>query len=124
MKKGGTMILVIVTAMFVAFTAGLLAGRHFTKKPVTVQPIKTEYASIQGDTNTGDVSSGNGKININTASALILDTLPGIGPVLAERIISYREEHGPFSSIEDLGNVEGIGSKTLLEIFDLITVED
>jgi len=123
MKKGGTTVLLIVTAMFVAFTAGVLLGRHFTKAPVSIQPIQKEYIS---STNSAipSASSNSGKININTASAVLLDTLPGIGPVLAERIVTYREENGPFSSAEDIGLVEGIGSKTLLEILNLITVED
>ena len=123
MKKGGTMVLVFITAIFVAFTAGMLFGRNYTKTPVTVQPVITEYVS-SNNTVSSTLSSKSGLININTASSVLLDTLPGIGPVLAERIINYRNANGPFSSIEDLGNVEGIGSKTLLEILNLITVED
>ena len=63
-------------------------------------------------------------ININTASENILDTLPGIGPVLARRIVEYREEHGPFENTTDLTLVEGIGAEKLIAILDLITVED
>ncbi len=51
------------------------------------------------------------KVNINTASASQLETLPGIGPSLANKIISYREEKGPFQSLEDLMEVSGIGDK-------------
>src|SRR5262249_54737015 len=47
-------------------------------------------------------------ININTASAATLDTLPGIGPVLAGRIVTYRETHGPFRSVDELAAVDGI----------------
>lgn len=124
MKKGGTMVLVVVTAMFVAFTAGMMFGRHFIREPVTVQPIRTENAAPSVSPANDNSSNSDGKININTAPAVLLDTLPGIGPVLAERIVDYRIENGPFESIEMLGEVEGIGSKTLLEILNLITVED
>ena len=124
MKKGGTTALLLISALFLGFIAGMLFGQHFGKDPVMVQPIKTEY--ITQSASSGIQSTGNtsGKININTASAVVLETLPGIGPVLAERIITYRTENGPFSSVEALSKVEGIGSKTLLEILNLITVED
>lgn len=55
--------------------------------------------------------AGENKININTATASQLETLPGIGPSLAEKIISYRNEKGPFQSLQDLKNVSGIGDK-------------
>lgn len=124
MKKGSTMILLVITAMFVAFTAGMLLGRNYSKHPVTVQPVITEYVSSNSAAVAAAGTNSSGLININTASSVLLDTLPGIGPVLAERIIEYRETNGPFAAVEDLGNVEGIGSKTLLEILNLITVED
>lgn len=63
------------------------------------------------------------KININTASAEDLDFLPGIGAVLAERIVDYREEHGGFRSLEEIKEVSGIGDATYEEIRDLITLE-
>ncbi|MBI2333749.1 MAG: ComEA family DNA-binding protein [Chloroflexi bacterium] len=60
-------------------------------------------------------------ININTASLEELDSLPGIGPTIAQRIIDYRDENGPFQTIEDLMNVSGIGPSTFDQIKDLIT---
>jgi len=63
-----------------------------------------------------------GLVNINTASQAELESLPGIGPVTAQKIIQYRQEHGPFQSIEDIMNVPGIGQKTFEAIKDLITV--
>jgi competence protein ComEA len=64
-----------------------------------------------------------GKVNINTAGLAELDSLPGIGPGYAQRIIEYRQAHGPFSSIEELQNVPGIGPATFARIRDLITVQ-
>ncbi len=61
-------------------------------------------------------------ININTASQAELESLPGIGPALARRIIEFRETHGPFSSIEELKKVPGIGEAIFSRIKDYITV--
>ena len=61
-------------------------------------------------------------ININTASPEELETLPGIGPALAERIVAHREEHGLFRSIDDLMKVSGIGQSVLSDFRDLVTV--
>lgn len=61
-------------------------------------------------------------ININSASLEELDSLPGIGPTIAQRIIDYREENGGFGVIEDIMNVSGVGPSTYEQIKDLITV--
>ncbi len=61
-------------------------------------------------------------ININTASASELDLLPGIGPALANNIIEHRQNYGPFTCIEDIINVSGIGPSKFTELRDLITV--
>ncbi len=68
------------------------------------------------------VTSTTELININTASAAELDTLPGIGPTLAQRIIEYREQNGPFISAEDIINVAGIGAGNYERFKDQITV--
>jgi competence protein ComEA len=62
-----------------------------------------------------------GKVRINTASSEELQTLPGVGVVIAQRIINHREQNGPFASIEDIRQVSGIGEKTYQEIKDMIT---
>jgi competence ComEA-like helix-hairpin-helix protein len=63
------------------------------------------------------------RININTASATELETLPGIGPGLAQRIIEHREKYGPFRKTEHLIIVRGISDKRFQALRDLITVE-
>ena len=62
-------------------------------------------------------------INLNTASKEELMLLDGIGEKMAERILTYREEHGPFAKIEDIQNVKGIGEKTYAKIAEELTVD-
>jgi competence protein ComEA len=71
----------------------------------------------------GGASSGaGGKINLNTATLDQLESLPGIGEVLGQRILDYREQHGPFHAVEDLLNVSGIGPSHMADLKDLVTV--
>lgn len=63
-----------------------------------------------------------GRIDINTSSAAQLDALPGIGPVLAERIVEYRREHGRFAHVRDLLDVPGIGDAKFAELADAVSV--
>lgn len=53
------------------------------------------------------------KVDLNTADAIELQRAPGIGPAMAQRILDWREEHGPFERLEDLLDIRGIGEKTL-----------
>jgi competence protein ComEA len=77
-----------------------------------------------GTVPTGEVpgTSGTSLVNVNVASAEELETLPGIGEVLAATIIEYREQNGPFASVDQLIEVSGIGEVTLEEIRELVTV--
>jgi competence protein ComEA len=61
-------------------------------------------------------------INVNTADALTLEDLPGIGPVLSQTIVQHRTEHGPFTSVDQLEDVSGIGPATLEKLRPLVTV--
>lgn len=74
------------------------------------------------ETSSGGGTVSDGKVHINTATAAELDTLPGIGPSTAEKIIAYRQEHGLFASLEDLKNVSGISEATYAKLKDLIAL--
>ncbi len=63
-----------------------------------------------------------GRVNLNTATSAQLETLPGVGPVLAQRIIEYRDQHGGFRSVGDLRQVTGIGDARYEQLKDLVTV--
>ena len=81
-----------------------------------------DIAAQASGTNSNSNSNSNGLININTADAKELEKLKGIGPVLAGRIIEYRESNGAFKSIEEIKKVRGIGEKTFEKMRDEITV--
>jgi competence protein ComEA len=77
-----------------------------------------------GETPSGAVPGigGDGRVNLNTADAAALDTLPGIGPATAAKIIAWRDDNGRFASVDDLLDVGGIGPAKLDAIRDLVTV--
>ncbi|MEC1506863.1 helix-hairpin-helix domain-containing protein [Bacillus haynesii] len=89
------------------------------------------YIQFEGEETAGSLSEagsraeGNsgGLVNINTASSEELQAIPGIGPSKAEAVIEYREENGPFQTIEDITNVSGIGEKSFERIKSSITVK-
>ena len=85
-------------------------------------PVNNSNEQVN-DTNSNSPSNNNSSsnlININTATKEDLDTLPGIGPATAQKIIDYRQEHGNFSSIEDIKNVKGIGEAKFSKMQDKI----
>ncbi len=75
------------------------------------------------DIDSGGQKDNDGRINVNTANAAALDTIPGIGPTLAARIIDHRQKRNGFTDLDQLGEVEGIGPKTLAKIKPYIYVE-
>ena len=92
--------------------------------PATEPPVRSEPAK---QTETKKSSGSTEKkvtfpVNINTASKKELDALPGIGEVLAQRIIDYRSANGPFSTVDELTKVKGIGAKTLEKLKPYATV--
>ena len=71
----------------------------------------------------GDAAAASdGRVNLNTADAAALDTLPRIGPAMAARILAWREANGRFASVDDLRNVAGIGDATFDGLRDLVTI--
>jgi competence protein ComEA len=92
----------------------------------TTETIINSHSSMSenASTKTDDIEDEKSvkSLDINTAKKSDLLTLPKVGPVTAERIIRYRDDYGPFKSIDDLLNIKGIGSKTLEKMKPLITV--
>lgn len=83
-------------------------------------PAVGDESGASGSTS-GGVSTTGGKVNINTADSEELQTITGVGPATAEKIISYRESNGRFKAIEDIKNVSGIGDKTFEKMKEIIT---
>ena len=87
---------------------------------------KTYITTESGDTisveNNSTQKGVNAKVNINTANQSELETLPGIGPSLASKIIEYREQNGKFNSIEELKNVKGIGDARFEDLKDDVII--
>ena len=121
MKNSAYWWLILISAVLIAFTLGFFIGRNTSSSNIEISdfPQATTSATTASEPTS---ASEPAKVNINTADAEQLQTLPGIGPVLAQRIISYRQENGAFRSVTELANVSGIGQSILEEILDLITV--
>jgi competence protein ComEA len=103
---------------------------HFSKILIDEECVyiykKGEHENIESITPVGnsvETNNANKKININKASIEELSTLYGIGEVKAKAIIDYREKNGGFKSIEELGNVDGIGSKTVDKLRDKVDIK-
>jgi competence protein ComEA len=77
--------------------------------------------SVSGDVGTGTGSgAAAGPVSLNSATVEELDALPGIGPATAQKIVTYREENGPFASVDELTEVPGIGPSKLEELRPLV----
>ncbi len=110
--------------------AGLLPEADLARVPMAQRvqdgqtitiPLRTARAAAS-EGQDAVATTGNERIDINRASAAELERLPGVGPALAQRIVAYRETHGPFRSVEDLANIAGISERMVAQWTDLITV--
>ena len=126
MRKPQPSAYVILTLIFVSFTLGFFLGRNMNRGVLTVSvservmvpPTLETEATVPAEV----IKTVQFPIDINTAGKEEFMALPGIGEVLARRIVSYRIQNGPFRFPEDIRKVEGIGEKTMKEIRDLITI--
>lgn len=122
MKNPRISIMPLLTVLFLVFTSGIFLYRNSHRPDIEVSYV------AQGSASTSPLSVIAGQIevpiviNINTASREQLMTLPGIGETLADRILAYRRQNGPFRTLEELLNVEGIGKEKLANILNYITL--
>ena len=122
-----------LTAAFVLFTGGWFLARQSDAQPYQVTTTQSASAE-QGREDASALPAGASEeerpdsllegevININTAGPEDLQRLPGIGEKRARAIADYREEHGPFRSVDELDNVDGIGEGILSGLRDYVTV--
>ena len=124
---------VLLAAVFLAFTGGWFLRGATQAQPVRVETERTlaqETPLVLTPTPTAAEPSaapavqtaGGGKVDLNTATAEELMTLPGIGEKRAAAIIAYRQANGPFRIPEELTNVDGIGEGILAGLIDQVTV--
>ena len=137
LRKWAVLALVVLALVF---SVGFLLGRASVPYPIgaavsRVPETNTENEkqdaeeneaadSAAAETDGADQAAPQGIVNINTADADALQTLPGVGEVLAGRIIEYRELSGGFVTVEQLMEVSGIGQQKFDALRDDITVED
>lgn len=130
----------VLFLVLVAATGFIVGSQYRTNSPTTplpseeVDPAPNEViAQLQSALSDPQAAPDNavtqtteeapvGLVNINTASASELDTLPGIGPSYAKAIIDYRTKNGPFIRLEDIQQVKGIGPKTFEKLKNKITL--
>jgi competence protein ComEA len=115
-----------IVADVVEAAGGLIVGASIETLNLAATVTSGEHVVVPGiddsapmtATESGDGTEG--PLSLNTATATELESLPGVGPVLAERIVAFRDQNGPFSVVEDLLEVSGIGEAKLAALRDLV----
>lgn len=133
-------VLLVICALFICFTLGFFIGRNTGGHEITVlterqtdsapqqtaenETASTDLPAVTAEQEMAAESPEPAVLNLNAATAEELTTLPGIGPVLAQRIVDFRTENGPFESVEQLTDVEGVGEKKLDAIREYLRIEE
>ena len=102
----------------------LLAVFAMAAIPAAAQQTTAEKPAKPAAANPAKPAAAAALINLNTATQAQLESLPGLGAKVAERILEYRQKNGAFKKVEDLMNVKGIGEKSFLKLKPLLTVSE
>lgn len=103
--------------------AALLTDGQKLYVPREGEEVPADASGAAGEAaGVGGTGPAGGKVNLNTAGVEELDALPKVGPVLAQRIVDWRKEHGPFKTVEELDAVDGVGPKMLETLLPLVGV--
>ncbi len=117
MKKQNYLILLMAALVLVSGMIGFYIGRQSTSSPIIIEKYPNAVSGDATLTTTTPLL-----VNINTADLEELQKLPGVGAVIAQNIIDYREANGPFETVTQLTMVKGIGLAKLEALMDYVTV--
>ena len=114
-------------AMLIATVAAVLwigwpAPKEEPRQAEPDQPIVTQVPAVPPAASTTSATAVS-KVNLNRASVDELQSLPGVGPVLAQRMVEWRKAHGRYRTVDDLREVKGIGKKRMEQLRPLLTVK-